>query len=88
MHNKFLVLCNVLEDRSEDDYHLQIDPYAVWTGSFNLTKSAALSLENALYVTDRGIAKAYFGEWEQILALSERLDWESDWCEPEWRVGS
>jgi hypothetical protein len=63
------------------------EPYAVWTGSFNFTNMATLSFENAVYVEDREIAHAYFGEWEQIAALSEPLDWESMLLRPEWRMG-
>jgi hypothetical protein len=49
MHNKFLVFAK--KGRG---------PYAVWTGSFNLTRNAGLSLENALYITQPKIINAYF----------------------------
>ena len=41
MHNKFLVFAKIEE--SGPDSVETITPYAVWTGSFNLTKSATLS---------------------------------------------
>ena len=63
-------------------------PYAVWTGSFNLTKNASYSFENAIYTTDSEIVRAYYNEYGQIASMSEPLDWESDWIEPEWRIGS
>lgn len=85
MHHKFIVLCN--EIGNEDDWK-NYEPYEVWTGSFNFTKNAGFSLENAIVVNDTEIAKAYFNEWAQIAALSEKLDWRSDWVEPQWRVGS
>jgi hypothetical protein len=88
MHNKFLIFCDVHKRGTDLDHRFEVKPYAVWTGSFNLTKNATMSLENALVLTDPGIVRAYFGEWEQLLALSEHLDWGSDWCEPEWRVGT
>lgn len=88
MHNKFLVFCDRHEEGADLDYCFEIKPYAVWTGSFNLTKNAAMSLENALVLTEPSIVTAYFKEWEQILALSEPLDWETDWVEPEWRIGT
>jgi phosphatidylserine/phosphatidylglycerophosphate/cardiolipin synthase-like enzyme len=88
MHNKFLVFCDVLESGGDLYSGFEVKPYTVWTGSFNLTKNAAMSLENALVLTDPNIVRAYFREWEQILALSEPLDWGSDWCEPEWRIGT
>lgn len=87
MHNKFLVFAKVVA--SGDDFEAdRIEPYAVWTGSFNLTKNATNSLENALYITDPMIVKAYFDEYAQIAAISEPLDWTSDWAVPEWRIGT
>ena len=88
MHNKFLVFCDTHEEGKNLDYRFEVKPYAVWTGSFNLTKNAAMSLENGLLLTDCSVVAAYFREWEQILALSEPLDWTTDWAEPEWRIGS
>ena len=88
MHNKFLVFCDIFDEEPELDSRFEVKPHTVWTGSFNLTKNAAMSLENALVLTDSGIIQAYYREWEQILAISERLDWCTDWCEPEWRIGS
>lgn len=89
MHNKFLVFCNHQQDEDKDgNYRLAITPHTVWTGSFNLTENATMSLENAVVIKDSKISLAYFREWEQILALSEPLDWDSDWCSPEWRIGS
>jgi phosphatidylserine/phosphatidylglycerophosphate/cardiolipin synthase-like enzyme len=87
MHNKFLVFTKVLQ--SDDEYGPEkIEPYAVWTGSFNFTKNATKSLENALFITDRVIVEAFFNEYGQIAAMSEPLDWTSDWAEPEWRIGT
>lgn len=79
-HHKFLVFCNKSE--------CGLAPYAVWTGSFNLTKNAVLSFENAVYIRDREIALAFAQEYAQILALSETLDWSSNWCAPEYRIGT
>ena len=80
MHNKFLIFC---KEKSGI-----ICPYAVWTGSFNLTMNAGNSLENGLYITKKEIVYKYYKEYAQICAISEKLDWESDWCEPQWRIGS
>lgn len=60
----------------------------VWTGSFNFTQNAGHSLENALIVNDARVTRAYLGEFAQVAALSEPLDWESEWCAPEWRLGT
>jgi HKD family nuclease len=85
MHNKFLIFCNI------DDQGMYF-PVALWTGSFNLTKNATYSFENALYLTDKSgennIITAYLNEHHQIFALSEKLDWENEWSEPEYRIGT
>jgi hypothetical protein len=89
MHNKFLVFCQP-EFFKTNGERTTFDPrpYAAWTGSFNLTQNACRSLENALYVTDPNIVAAYYREWAQIEAISEPLDWETDWVQPEWRIGT
>ncbi len=76
-HHKFVVFCRD-----------GLDPYAVWTGSFNFTKNGNASLENALVLTDPTITRAYLSEWAQILAISEPLDWRAEWVAPQWRIGS
>jgi hypothetical protein len=63
-------------------------PHAVWTGSFNLTANAERSFENVVVIEDEAIAQAYYNEWNQLAALSEPLDWDSEWCQPQWRIGT
>lgn len=63
-------------------------PTSVWTGSFNPSWTASHSLENAVIIYDPIVAKAYYEEWAHVLALSEPLDWESEWIAPELRIGS
>jgi phosphatidylserine/phosphatidylglycerophosphate/cardiolipin synthase-like enzyme len=63
-------------------------PYEVWTGSFNFTKNATYSFENAIVSRDRNLVAAYFSEFSQLAALSEPLDWEVEWVAPEWRIGT
>ncbi|PAA21790.1 phospholipase D-like domain-containing protein [Pseudomonas fragi] len=86
MHNKFIVFAKI-EESAPNSFEI-IKPYAVWTGSFNMTKSATMSLENALFITDAEIVNAYFEEYGQIVAMSEELDWTSEWAAPEWRIGT
>ena len=86
MHNKFVLFCNVKEP--EGSGFPEITPYAVWTGSFNFSKNATFSFENAVVLTDEVVVQSYYREWGQILALSEPLNWEDPWCSPEWRIGS
>jgi hypothetical protein len=101
-HHKFLVFGR-MSDPSEDgraqreaeepDY---VDegmgqvfvPEAVWTGSFNFSVNAGRSLENAVFIEDSAIARAYANEFSQVAALSEPLNWQDPWCSPEWRCGT
>jgi phosphatidylserine/phosphatidylglycerophosphate/cardiolipin synthase-like enzyme len=85
-HHKFVVFCRHVE--RDDSSCLNYQPYGVWTGSFNFTQNAVKSLENAVVLRDPSIVQAYFQEYAQIAALSELLDWEKHWVEPQWRIGS
>ena len=84
-HHKFLVICS--RDKN-GNYSAQ----ALWTGSFNITLNATQSFENALLLTDKSgdnkIINAYLNEHHQIFCLSEKLNWESRWTTPEFRIGS
>lgn len=60
----------------------------VWTGSYNLSYNATKSFENSVILRHPDIVQAYWKEWQQITALSEPLNWDSVWCEPEWRIGT
>jgi hypothetical protein len=100
MHNKFLIFCTIqymdfIDDTlmasgiKESLCYVEVPflyPYAVWTGSFNISKNAVNSLENALYITDPKIVNAYYDEWCQIQALSEELNWKNDCMTPQWRI--
>jgi len=82
-HHKFIVFCKEKPD---------VVPIAVWTGSFNFTKNATMSFENAIVIKDDSgenkILQSYLDEYYQVFALSEPLDWEHIWCEPEYRIGT
>jgi hypothetical protein len=89
MHHKFVVFCDVLEREVECDwYHRMPKPKAVWTGSFNPTSNGTRSRENAVVIESEHVALAYFREWYQMFALSEPLEWESEWCAPDYRIGT
>jgi len=77
MHHKFAVFCSS-----------GFSPFAVATGSFNWTFNSAKSLENLVVVRDGAVAGAYLQEWSQIFALSEPLNWQSEWVKPQWRIGT
>lgn len=88
-HHKFVLFGKIEIDDEDPDYpHRYVRPYAVWTGSFNFTKNAGRSFENAVLLTDPFVVAAFEQEWSQILALSEPLDWSSSWVAPQWRIGS
>lgn len=92
MHNKFMIFAKLVEAAhnivEEDNEYPIMVPYAVWTGSFNMTLNAQKSLENAVLLKDPVLVDAYFQEFGQIFAISEQLDWSSDWIEPEFRIGT
>lgn len=88
-HHKFVVFSKINKGQKSDSYPFgEVVPFAVWTGSFNFTKNATQSFENAVYITDRKIVDAYANEYAQVFALSEPLNWESQWCAPEYRIGT
>jgi hypothetical protein len=77
-HHKFIVFCN----REEDTNFIM--PMAVWTGSYNFSKTAEYSFENAIILYDKKIVRAFFQEYIQIVSLSESLDWKTEWAVPDW----
>ena len=87
MHNKFLVFARCSR-KFLDGSKTAWKPYLVWTGSANLTAATDDSWENSLLIENREIAQAYLNEWIQLFALSEPLDWDSQYVNPEWRVGT
>lgn len=84
-HHKFLVFCRIDENR-------KYLPEVVWTGSFNLTKTATRSFDNVIILTDKSgdnsILTSFVKEHHQIFALSEQLNWEHSWVAPEFRIGT
>jgi phosphatidylserine/phosphatidylglycerophosphate/cardiolipin synthase-like enzyme len=88
MHHKFMVFCRV--DNQFPD--LVYKPEVLWTGSFNITKNATMSFENAIVIEDltgnNPIIESYLNEHHQLFGLSEQLDWEKEWTEPEYRIGT
>ena len=87
MHHKFLVFGDIIV--GEDKHHCdEFVPKVVWTGSFNLTRNGTHSFENAVILREPKLVDAFYQEWGQILALSEPLNWDSRWVEPEFRIGT
>jgi hypothetical protein len=58
----------------------------VWTGSYNCSKAAELSFENAVILRCEKIAKCYMIEFIHLFKNSEaqsaKLDWTSEWMSP------
>ncbi len=79
MHHKFLVFCK----RDEPEEFWNLKPYAVWTGSFNMTFNGTQSIENAVYIENNEISKAYFHEWYNMLMVSEDLNWSASYAVPD-----
>jgi len=65
-----------------------VEPYAVWTGSFNFTNNGMNSLENAIVMYNEKIANAYYQQWMKLMTISEPLDWDTPWSTPVYRVGT
>ncbi len=87
MHNKFLIFCDQAPSQ-RPHFETDIIPRRVWTGSYNISYNAAASWENAVLIESENVAGAYTREFAQILTFSEKLDWTTDWIEPEYRIGS
>ena len=87
MHHKFLVMARY-KSRTEEGNQLYWRPYAVWTGSYNMTQMGSDSWENSLILENPEIARAYLNEWTQLFAMSEPLDWTSPYVNPQWRIGT
>lgn len=83
MHHKFLVDVE-FNPRARTDA-TRWSPRRVWTGSFNFSRNADASLENAVEIADAGVAAAYFAEWLKVMAISEPLDWTARMPKPQWK---
>jgi hypothetical protein len=81
MHHKFLVFCRYCPD--DGNRFWPYEPYAVWTGSFNMTNNGGHSLENAVFIRQADVADAYFQEWARLILVSEQLDWTSEYAAPD-----
>jgi PLD-like domain len=94
-HHKFLVFCRINKTHKDPLGNILVDQYwpeTVSTGSFNLTKNSTFSLENVIIFSSdfntNHFVKSFLNEHHELFALSEPLDWTSDWIEPEYRIGT
>jgi hypothetical protein len=56
-------------------------PYASWSGSYNATRNASRSLEEALYIENADLARADFAEWTRVFARSAAIADAHRWLE-------
>lgn len=56
---------------------------AAWIGSFNWTKNAGKSFESVVITEDKEIVNSLLWEHSQLLLMSEPLDWNSPYVDPE-----
>jgi len=78
MHHKFLVFARL--HTVVADKHDRLEPFGVWTGSFNMSTNASNSLENVVVIDDPAIAAAYSKEWANLYLNSEPLDWTHEYA--------
>jgi len=88
VHHKFAVFARHIRGGGDYDQCDAYEPYAVATGSYNWTNNANRSRENLVLIHNPDVAECYFKEWAQICAISESLDWEWEYIEPQWRIGT
>lgn len=66
MHHKFLVFFDA-------DWSI----IGTWTGSYNMSITSNYSLENAIFISDKTVAKEYINEFVTVYMCSEHYDWKS-----------
>lgn len=72
MHRKDLVFC-ARRRPSGDVVGSSLEPYAVWCGSYNLTRTARLSVESATLTWSRVLARHAYRAFLEVLAHAEPL---------------
>lgn len=72
MHHKFFVVFR------------NATPFGVWTGSYNPTRVAAQSAENAVWIEDERIATLYAHEHVRLLLASQPVRWTDRHRAPIW----
>lgn len=73
MHRKDLVFCSRKRPRGDALSH-PLEPYAVWSGSYNLTRTARRSVETASLMWSNALATHAYRQFLDVLAHSEPLD--------------
>jgi len=98
MHHKFLVFCKKNEKRrtyggdtaTENDLYIAV---GLWNGSFNFTKNASKSFENATYFQKNdGSSEMINGclkTHHDLFTISESLAWGEEYgVHPDYKIGS
>ena len=91
LHHKFMVFSELTDagepepgDVTNPPGNVIWRPRILWTGSYNPTRAAARSLENAVIIRNRGVAAQFLLAWAKIMAISEPLDWTGHGLNPQW----
>lgn len=74
LHHKFVIFMRYCPGNNENS---QLEPFAVWNGSFNFSSNAEKSLENAMILEDECISQEFYKEWIQLQKFTEPLDWKT-----------
>ncbi|MEI5639073.1 MULTISPECIES: hypothetical protein [unclassified Pseudoalteromonas] len=85
LHYKFLVLCNVNEDKG---VITKILPKTVIGGSFNFSQNSTDCRESTLIMENEGVANDFFQEWARAYMLSENIKTYSCELNPEFLVAN
>ena len=88
MHNKIFVFADIAVEPYLLQHSKHLVPMSVSDGLVRSDDQRRAQFENAVLIRNEAIASAYAAEFAQIAMLSEPLDWESDMCAPEWRIGT
>ncbi len=78
MHSKYLVFFDTVHcsESNNSVASLKLEPCAVWTGSFNFTKNATCNIENAQFIQDDRVARAYFNDFADVFKVARPLRFE------------
>lgn len=73
MHRKDLVFCS-RKRPCGDTLSYPLEPYAVWSGSYNLTRTARRSVETASLIWSNALAQHAYRQFLDVLAHAEPLE--------------
>ena len=91
LHHKFVIFSELTDagepepgDVTDPSGNVTWRPRILWTGSYNPTRLASRSLENAVIIRRKDVAVQFLLAWAKIMAISEPLDWTDPGLNPQW----